>query len=232
VASPWRLGAARPANVPEAPVPGADGPPTAPERSAGDGLDVAAAFDAHAGELLGFATSALGDRAAAEDAVQEVFVRAWRSRDRYGPEGGSVRTWLFAITRNVVVDVHRARARRPRLVAPPDPGDAPHADHGLPTGADPAAASVDRLTVLDALADLSAAHREVVVEVHLAGTPYADLAARTGVPVATLRTRMFHALRALRRALDDPPADADGSTAAPHDRGSTTTQGGGGRRGR
>ncbi|MEJ5914421.1 sigma-70 family RNA polymerase sigma factor [Pseudokineococcus sp. 1T1Z-3] len=160
------------------------------------GFDVEHAFDAHAGELLGFATAAIGDRGAGEDAVQEVFVRAWRARDGYGPGRGSVRTWLFAIARNVVVDVHRARTRRPVLAAEDDDR------RERPGGDDPAAQAVDRLAVLDALGTLSQEHRAVVLEVYLAGAGYAEVSARTGVPVATLRSRMHYALKALRRELE------------------------------
>ena len=161
-------------------------------------FDVDEAYAEHARPLFAFAVNALGDRGAAEDVVQETFVRAWRARERYGRERGSVRTWLFAIARNVVVDAHRARARRPRLV----PAD------GRPEAtAEPHDAVLDRLLVHEGLARLTVEHRQVLVAVQLAGATYAQLSEATGVPVATLRTRMYHGLRALRRELDDgrPP---------------------------
>ena len=79
--------------------------------------DVRDAYAAHAGELYGFALRSLGDPGLAEEAVQETFLRAWRAGDRFDPELGSLRTWLFAIVRNVVIDLGRARAARPRAVA-------------------------------------------------------------------------------------------------------------------
>src|ERR1051325_9288221 len=75
--------------------------------------DVREAYAAHAGELYGFATRSLGDSGLAEEAVQETFLRAWRAGKRFDPEIGSLRTWLFAILRNVVIDLGRARAARP-----------------------------------------------------------------------------------------------------------------------
>lgn len=157
-------------------------------------FDVRAAYAEHSASLVAFAASSLRDRALAEDCVQEVFVRAWRASERHDPDRGSVRTWLFAIARNVVVDAARARARRPPVLAtdaapdPADPRDAP-------------AAVVERMRLAQALAGLSPEHRTVVVEVHLNGRDYADVSRETGVAVATLRTRMFYALKALRTAL-------------------------------
>jgi RNA polymerase sigma-70 factor, ECF subfamily len=73
------------------------------------------AYAAHAGELYGFAVRSLGDPGLAEEAVQETFVRAWRAGERFDPQIGSLRTWLFAILRNVTIDLGRARAVRPRV---------------------------------------------------------------------------------------------------------------------
>src|SRR6195952_551026 len=77
--------------------------------------DVREAYAAHSGELYGFALRSLNDAGLAEEAVQETFLRAWRAGGRYAPQIGSLRTWLFAILRNVVIDLGRARASRPRV---------------------------------------------------------------------------------------------------------------------
>src|SRR5213594_745398 len=74
------------------------------------------AYAAHAGELYGFALRSLDDRGLAEEAVQDTFLRAWRAGDRFDPELGSLRTWLFAILRNVVIDLGRARAARSEVL--------------------------------------------------------------------------------------------------------------------
>lgn len=160
------------------------------------GFDVRRAVRAHGPELFGFALNACGDRALADDCVQETFVRAWQSRRRFDPERGSMRTWLFAIARNVVIDELRSRARRPvadaesRLEHRQDPV----ADHDR---------MVAHVTLVWALAQLSEAHRRVVVAVRLEGVGYEELSRRDGVPVATLRTRMYHALRRLREILGE-----------------------------
>ena len=104
--------------------------------------------------------------------------------------------WLFAIARNAVTDQLRARGRRPVTLV----------DEGLERVADPRADDVrvdDHVTLVWALAQLSEPHRRVVVAVRLDGFDYAELSRRDGVPVATLRTRMYHALRHLREIMGE-----------------------------
>lgn len=167
--------------------------PRAPE------FDLASAFDEHGSALLGFAVNALRDRPLAEDCVQETFLRAWRSRESYAADRSSLRTWLFAIARNVVIDVQRSAQRLPRLVTAEVLEELPGEDR------DP----LEPLAMTEALARLSPEHRQVVVAVHLRGESYSDVSAATGVPVATLRTRTFYALRALRGHLEtaDPTTE-------------------------
>ena len=69
----------------------------------------------YGGELFGFALNALGDRGAAEEIVQEVFLRAWRHAGRYDPERAAVRTWLYQITRHAIIDARRRASVRPGL---------------------------------------------------------------------------------------------------------------------
>lgn len=154
-------------------------------------FDVRAAYRDHGSALLGFAVNAIGDRAAAEDCVQETFLRAWRSRSSYRADVASTRTWLFAIARNVVVDAHRTRSRRPVLV------EDDHLERAGPTHND-AAQVTDRIALTAGLAQLAPEHREVIVAVQIEGIGYAELAERTGVPIGTLRSRMFYGLKALK----------------------------------
>ena len=76
---------------------------------------VRAAYVAHGAELYRFALRGLGEPGAAQDAVQETFLRAWRARDRYDPMIAGLRVWLFGIARNVLIDMHRAAGARPWL---------------------------------------------------------------------------------------------------------------------
>ena len=162
--------------------------PTAP-RDPTSSLDPL--FRRHAPWLTAFLRLRYG-RETAEDLVQETFLRAWRSRDRFDPRRASERTWLFAIARNVVTDAVRARARLGRIGSDALLEQQPSSDR------DP----LERLRIVEGLSRLTEAHREVVVAVHLDGRSYQELADATGTPVATLRTRAFHALRALRGHLE------------------------------
>src|SRR5215207_9543751 len=66
-------------------------------------------------ELFGFARSALGgDREHAEEVVQDVLAQLWRHAEDYDQRRASVRTWLYAIARNRIIDVHRRAAARPK----------------------------------------------------------------------------------------------------------------------
>lgn len=161
-----------------------------------DGLR--AAYAAHGTELYRAARRSLRDEQLAEEAVQETFLRAWRAADRYDERLGSLRTWLFAILRNTVIDLARAEAVRPlRAVAAPDDDAQQPVDVG---GLDQALLAWQ---VEEALSRLSEDHRTVLVEVQLRGRPLADVAVQLGVPVGTVKSRAYYALRALRVVLDE-----------------------------
>ncbi|WP_394613306.1 sigma-70 family RNA polymerase sigma factor [Lentzea sp. JNUCC 0626] len=159
-------------------------------------LDLREVYAAHGPELYRFALRQLGDGPAAEEAVQEVFLRAWRSADRFDPDLASLRVWLFAIARNVVVDEARARARHHRRLyaaAADQPGNvSDHAD-----------AVLDQHLVEQALLRISDSHRVALVETYLRGRSYRDVAAEVGVSQVTLRSRVFFGLKALRLALEE-----------------------------
>ncbi|HEV7616333.1 MAG TPA: sigma-70 family RNA polymerase sigma factor [Solirubrobacterales bacterium] len=154
--------------------------------------DVREAYAAHSGELYGFALRSLGDSGLAEEAVQETFVRAWRAGDRFDPQIGSLRTWLFAILRNVVIDLSRARASRPRV-----------AEGGIEPSVEPLEEALLSWQVEEAMRRLGEDHRQVLVETHYRGRPYAEVAAELGVPEGTVKSRVYYGLRALRVVLEE-----------------------------
>ena len=154
--------------------------------------DVREAYSAHAGELYGFAMRSLGDAGLAEEAVQETFLRAWKAGKRFDPEIGSLRTWLFAIIRNVVIDLGRARAARPSV-----------AQEGIEPSVEPIEESLLAWQVEEAMRRIGDQHRRILVETYYRARPYADVSAELGIPVGTMKSRVYYALRALRIALEE-----------------------------
>jgi RNA polymerase sigma-70 factor, ECF subfamily len=166
----------------------------------------AAAHRAHRSWLLGRSRALLGDVGSAEDVVQETFLRAWAACGSFDPSAGpSLAAWLATIGRNVALDALRARTSRPRLAAR---GDQAGSDQAEPEPADGrgSTAAVDsalqRMVLLDALSGISAEHRGVVLLAVVRDRRYADVAAALDIPVGTVKSRVHHGLRALRRNLD------------------------------
>jgi RNA polymerase sigma-70 factor (ECF subfamily) len=163
-----------------------------PPGALSDERDVREAYAAHASELYGFAVRSLGDSGLAEEAVQETFLRAWRAGDRFDPQIGSLRTWLFAILRNVVIDLGRARAARPTV-----------AEGGIEPSVEPFDEALLAWQVEEAMRRIGDQHRRVLVETYYRGRPYAEVAEELGVPEGTVKSRVYYGLRALRVALEE-----------------------------
>ncbi len=150
-------------------------------------------YEEHGRSLLAYATRLTGDRAAAEDVVQETLLRAWKHSESLVNQRGSVRGWLLTVARNIVTDRARAKASRPTEVAE-SPGIGPVAgDH--------AENVVNSMVVLAALDRLSAEHREVLVELYYRGRTVSEAAQVLGVPPGTVKSRSYYALRAMRTVI-------------------------------
>lgn len=151
--------------------------------------------DEHSAVLLAYATHLTGDRAQAEDVVQETLIRAWTHPEALDPDRGSARGWLLTVARNVVRDQARARRSRPREVTDQIPE--------APLGAvdDEIDLAVESWVVAEALAELTPAHRAVLVETFYRGHSVRQAATVLDVPEGTVKSRTFYALRALRGAL-------------------------------
>jgi RNA polymerase sigma-70 factor (ECF subfamily) len=157
-------------------------------------------YQEHGRSLLAYATRLTGDRATAEDVVQETLLRAWRHARDLVDEKGSVRGWLLTVARNIITDRIRARAARPTEVAEsPTTGPVEH-DH--------AESVVTTMVVLDALDTLSPEHKAVLVELYYRGRSVAEAAQALGLPTGTVKSRSFYALRALRATLAGPGTEA------------------------
>ena len=163
--------------------------------------ELRAAYAAHGRELYRFALRQLRDAGSAEEVVQEVFLRAWRRADTFDASVASLRVWLFAIARNLVVDETRRLTSRPWRRWITDDVEAAGAAGPTVDAAD--GSVIDSWLVEEGLRRVRPEHRHALVEAYLRGRPYAEIAAEAGVPVGTLRSRVFYGLKALRLAMDE-----------------------------
>ncbi|GAA1557270.1 sigma-70 family RNA polymerase sigma factor [Kribbella hippodromi] len=153
----------------------------------------------HGRSLLAYAVRLTGDRAAAEDVVQETLLRAWKHAADLSSGTGSIRGWLLTVARNIVTDRARARASRPAEVA--DVADKP------PVAGDHSESVVNTMVVMEALDKLSPEHREVLVELYYRGRTVVEAAKELGVPPGTVKSRSYYALRALRAVMAEEEAE-------------------------
>ena len=159
---------------------------------------VRALYRAYGGGLYGFALRRLGDRGLAEEVVQDVLTRVWRSAGDFDPARATFRTWVYGIARNAVIDVERRRSVRPALAL--DEGrDEPSHD-------EPIERAMQRWHVQEALARLKPEHRAVLDLVYFQGMTMVAAAERMGLPVGTVKSRCFYALENLRLAFDEAGA--------------------------
>jgi RNA polymerase sigma factor (sigma-70 family) len=157
----------------------------------GRGLDVAGLVMARVGDSYRLARAILLDDGEAEDAVQEASLAAWRRRETLKDEA-RFEAWYDRILVNQCRDQLRRRGRAVKLTAPPigfEPASSPPE-----TGAD---ADLDH--ALDAL-DVD--HRIVVVMRYWQDRTVDDIAERVGIPAGTVKSRLHHALRAMRATLE------------------------------
>ncbi len=168
--------------------------------AAGDiGSPMAELYRRYGGRLYRFGVQALGNAGLAEEMVQECFVRLWRTAGRFDMDNGTVAASLFVIARSVASDLRKRPSSRPLV---------PVEDAQLPPQRESVDRILERLMVRDALDSLSPAHRQVLRLVHEDGLTQSQIAGRLGLPLGTVKTLMFHGLRALRAALIELGFDA------------------------
>lgn len=165
------------------------------EAARGEIQALATLYDRHAGLLLAMANRILGDKALAEDLVQDVFMEVWRRAHAFDPSRGSVRTWLLVRLRSRAVDRLRSAQHRREVavddVAPREPS---------PTAEDPELAP-DRALVRKAIAELPEDQRLVIELSYFHGLSSSEIAERMGSPLGTVKSRTAAALTKLRAAM-------------------------------
>jgi RNA polymerase sigma-70 factor (ECF subfamily) len=143
--------------------------------------------------IYGLGVHLLGDQGLAEELVQETFLRVWRTADRFDVARGSASSFIFAIARRLAIDLWRRPSSRPfHPEVEPDAAPDPAIDHLLL-----------QLAVRDALDSLSEAHRQVLELSFHTDLTQAQVAARLGISLGTVKSRTYHAVRALHRIVDE-----------------------------
>jgi RNA polymerase sigma-70 factor (ECF subfamily) len=152
-------------------------------------------FDEHAAALWRYAMRLTGDRARAEDVVQETLLKAWQHPEAVDDKERSARAWLFTVARNMIIDERRsARWRNEVGTLDSAPED---------TGPNEVDSALDRLLIGDAIAQLSTDHRAVIKRSYYLGWSTAQIAADLDIAEGTVKSRLHYAVRALRLTLQE-----------------------------
>ena len=190
---------------------------------------LAALYDRHGSAIFALVLRLSGDRATAEEVVQETFLVLWDRAERFDPGVASLATWLRTIARNRTLDRFRATARRPRLVSLEPAAEGPGRLDALgvgelvavgSSGEDPlelTVASEQRAAVAAAVATMPDDERTVIIMAYQQDLTQVEIAERLGWPLGTVKTRTRRALRRLREALGDTDA-LDGPASGSMDR--------------
>ena len=168
----------------------------------GDAVDrrqaLRALYDACSGKIMAVALRLLGDRSEAEDVVQETFLEVWRRAAEYDPARATAETWAVVIGRSRALDRLRSRSAAARAVS---------AQALEPTSADPAPESAEgheeRARVRGALSALPPEQREALELACFEGLTQSEIAARTGQPLGTVKTRVRLAMEKIGAALGE-----------------------------
>lgn len=176
--------------------------------AAGDRKAFTELYRRYSTSAFGLALRILGERAMAEEVLQEVFLSVWRRAEAYDLARGSVRSWLFSQIHHRAVDVvRREEAERRRSPINTEPAY----DDGVDEVIEEGWLSARREQVSLALKALSAEQREVIDLAYFKGLTQTQVARETGVPLGTVKSRTLAAMRRLRDALHTAEAE-DGWT--------------------
>ena len=170
----------------------------------GEESALAELYDRFGRVAYGLALRIVRDTGLAEDAVQEGFVTVWRSAGRFMPERAKASTWILTLVHRRAVDLVRREERRraePLEEAPERPAD--------DTVDDVAWMRLERERVQSALRALPDAQREALELAYYGGFSQSELADRLGLPLGTIKSRMFAGLARLRELLAEPGTEKE-----------------------
>jgi RNA polymerase sigma factor (sigma-70 family) len=161
----------------------------------GDEAALAELYDRFGRVAYGLALRIVRDATLAEDAVQDAFLAAWRTAVSFDPGRGTTSTWLLTLVHRRAVDVVRREERRRADPLTADPVSSTESTD------ETAAVREQRRSVQSALAQLPPDQRQALELAYYGGLSQSELAERLGVPVGTVKSRMFAALAKLRELL-------------------------------
>ncbi|HLO15455.1 MAG TPA: sigma-70 family RNA polymerase sigma factor [Anaerolineales bacterium] len=170
----------------------------------GNSAALEALYDRYASAVLGSLLKVIGDRAMAEDVLQETFWRVWQSAATYQAQRGTFVSWLFRIARNLAIDAYRRRNVRPQAM-PSAEGKESVFDQTPDPDMDVAAQAQSMFKhrqVRHALESLPGSQRQVIEMAYFYGMTRQEIAEATGEALGTIHTRARLALQKLREELD------------------------------
>jgi RNA polymerase sigma-70 factor (ECF subfamily) len=168
-------------------------------------------YDRYNRLVFSVALAVLGDRAAAEEATLDVFVRVWQRAKTYRPDRAKVNTWLVAITRHHAIDILRWQNSRPDVKSL-SLNDVPLSNGpAVPDTEARVEISLQRARIRSAVAQLPAEQRQALVLAYFKGYTHQQIAEVLKQPLGTIKTRIRLAMQKLRETLLDEDLDTSES---------------------
>jgi len=164
-----------------------------------DSHALAELYDRHASLLFALIVRILRDRAEAEDALQDVFIRVWQRAETYNPVFGTPVAWLVRIARNGAIDRLRRRAASP--ATEPAAAIVLDIEDNTPGPDKMAITGQQRRAINGALSRLGADERRLIECAFFEGYTQTELAERFGLPLGTVKTRIRRGVQTLRDQL-------------------------------
>jgi RNA polymerase sigma-70 factor (ECF subfamily) len=160
-------------------------------------------YDRFSPALFGLILKWIKDKEVAENLLQDVFIKAWRSRELYDAEKGRLFTWLYRITRNICIDHLRSKTYRNSMMAIPEDNMAGIKTSFVAEGLIPDAIGLRKL-----VDTLRQEEKEVVNLMYFKGFTQRQIAEVMNIPLGTVKTRMNKAIKELRHYFKSDWRDA------------------------
>lgn len=171
----------------------------------GEGWAMSVLYDRYGRLVFSLAFKILNDRGAAEETVQEVFVKVWKRCREYDARRGKFSSWLTGIAHNHAIDELRRRRVRPSASEDGDGAMDAVLDDG-PAPLELAVQSLERRRIVDALKEIPADQRRAIEMAYFQGFTQQEISEKLGEPLGTIKTRMRLGMQKLKTLLEEPGA--------------------------